>query len=290
MIYIFGRHIDMYRVIMKKRVYKTDDNRIKTNVYRTGTLSLVLVAAAVTLGGCGIVSVPELTEEQTALVTEYAAGLILKYDTLKPEDSLLDEEELNEQAAAEALKRQKEREAKAAAEDYLAKKANASKEKDPDKNADKKDDSSGKKDDAEQAVGDLAQFYGMNDFSIAYEGYELTDSYPTSGDDMLMAMDATDGKTLCVLKFSVTNNSSADTVFDMFYRNPNFYLSIDGGEKVHQQYTLLLDDMAASNDTFAAGQTQQRVLIFEIPQDASVGTMSLQAKNSEGQKGTMHLQ
>ncbi len=44
------------------------------------------------LSGCGLVTMPELTEEQTELVTEYAAGLILKYDPLRPESDLLDEE------------------------------------------------------------------------------------------------------------------------------------------------------------------------------------------------------
>lgn len=269
-----------------------NDNRIKSVSVRTGAVMLATMLASAGLCGCGLVTIPELDEEQTALVTEYAAGLILKYDPLTPETSLLDDEELAKQAQEEALKRQREREAKAAAEDYLAKKANASKNKEEEKKGEESDkESSKKKEDSEQAVGDLAQFYGMNDFSISYTGYELTDSYPTSGSDLLMAMDATEGKTLCVLKFSVTNNSGGDAVFDMFYRSPNFYLSIDGAEKVHQQYTLLLDDMAASNDTFSAGETQERVLIFEVPDSTtSIGTMSMQAKNSDGLKGTMPLQ
>jgi len=252
----------------------------------------VICLAAMNLCGCGLVTIPELTEEQTELVTEYAAGLILKYDPLRPESDLLDEEELTKQSEEEALKRQREREAKAAAEDYLNKKANAEKEKRKDKEEDAENKDKNKNSEpTEAAVGDLAQFYGMDGFSISYTGYELTDSYPTSGSDMLMAMEATEGKTLCVLKFAVTNSSSADTVFDMFYREPNFYLSIDGGEKIHQQYTLLLDDMAASNDTIAAGDTVERVLIFEVPGDTSgIGSMSMQAKNGQGEKGTMILQ
>ncbi len=261
----------------------------KTGLRKTALSAALILGTGIALTGCGLVDMPELTEEQSALVTEYAAGLILKYDVTAMGDKLLSEEELAKGEQEEAEQRQKEREAREAAEEYLAKKANAGK--------DKKNDSDGSSSDAatasaptEQTIGDLADFYGMSGFDISYMGYEISDSYPTSGEDMLMAMDATEGKTLCVLKFNVTNNSGADATFDMFYRNPSFYLSINGGEKVHQQYTLLLDDMAASNDPVAAGETIERVLIFEVPDDVgSISTMSMQAKNAEGLKGTMNL-
>ncbi len=275
-----------YSVHMSKRI-RFCANRI----YKCLIPSVAIILSAATVSGCGLVEMPELTEEQTELVTEYAAGLILKYDLSNPESDLLSEEELARLEEEERLKREKERAAKAAAEDYLAKKANADKEKEQKSSDSSKDQSSGGSQNTDQAVGDLAQFYGMNDFSISYAGYEITDSYPSSGEDMLMAMDATPGKTLCVLKFNVTNNSAAQATFDMFYRNPNFFLTIDGGEKVHQQYTLLLNDMAASNDPVEPGQTLERVLIFEVPNSVqSIGTMSLQAKNQEGVKGTMNLQ
>ncbi len=274
-------------------VHMSKKSRICANrIYRRLIPSVAIVLSAVTVCGCGQTDMPELTEEQTELVTEYAAGLILKYDITNPGDDLLSPEQLAKLEEEERIKREKERAAKAAAEEYLAKKANADKEKKEQKSSDGSDNnSSGGSQSNDQAVGDLAQFYGMSDFSISYAGYELTDSYPSSGEDMLMAMDATAGKTLCVLKFNVTNNSAAQATFDMFYRNPSFFLTIDGGEKVHQQYTLLLNDMAASNDPFEPGQTLERVLIFEVPDSVqSVGTMSLQAKNQEGVKGTMNLQ
>ncbi len=267
-------------------------NRIsgkKTGLRKKALSAVLIFGACIALTGCGLVDMPELTEEQSALVTEYAAGLILKYDITAVGDKLLTEEELAKGELEEAEKRQKEREVKEAAEDYLAKKANAGKDK-KDAGDSSSSDSTASVTPTEQAIGDLADFYGMDGFDVSYTGYEISYSYPTSGEDLLMAMDATPGKTLCILKFNVTNNSGADATFDMFYRSPNFYLSINGGEKVHQQYTLLLDDMAASNDTLLAGQTVERVLIFEVPEDVgSISTMSMQAKNAEGLKGTMNL-
>ncbi len=257
-------------------------------------IAAVAGALGMSMCGCGLVDMPVLTEEQTALVTEYAAGLLLKYDSeYDGDDSLLDDEELAKNEELEAQIRERERAAKAAAEDYLAKQANAKK----DKNKDKKDSSENsdgdqaKSEPSEQTIDDLAGFYGMDGFDITYKGYSLSYSYPDSGEDMLMAMDATAGNQLCVLKYDVTNNSGSDATFDMFYRSPNFYLSVNGEPKVHQQYTLLLDDMAASNDVFAAGETQERVLIFEISDSVSgVDSMTLSAKNSEGAKGSVTLQ
>jgi hypothetical protein len=271
-----------------------DANLIRNRKPSKGCISLIGALAVSLLCGCGnLAGMPTLTEEQTELVTEYAAGLILKHDESFDDGALLDDEELAKQEAQEALQRERDREAKAAAEDYLAKKANADKSKKDkkDKSEDSNDSSSEESKPSEATVADMAAFYGMDSFSISYKGYILTDSYPTSGEDMLMAMDATSGNQLCVLKFDVTNISGSDATFDMFYRNPNFYLNIDGQPQVHQQYTLLLDDMAASNDAFAAGQSEERVLIFEISDSVSdIGSMSLSARNSEGQKGTMPIQ
>ncbi len=260
--------------------------------YRVIVAGAVIIMSAA-MCGCGLIpELPALTEEETQLVTEYAAGLLLEHDINSSGDNLLDEEELAKGEALEAEKRQRDRDAKAAAEDYLAKKANAGKDKkEKDKAGDENaPDESSKAESSNQTVNDLASFYGMDAFSISYKDYVLTDSYPESGEDMLMAMDATPGSTLCVLKFDVTNISGSDATFDMFYRSPNFYLKVNGMDQVHQQYTLLLDDMAAGNDLFAAGSTEERVLIFEVSDSVTdVESMSLTAKNPEGLKGTMPL-
>ena len=41
---------------------------------------LTVTLTAITLSGCALAPVPDMTEEQEKLVAEYAAGLLLKYD------------------------------------------------------------------------------------------------------------------------------------------------------------------------------------------------------------------
>ncbi|MCF0232482.1 MAG: hypothetical protein HUJ63_09520 [Enterococcus sp.] len=41
---------------------------------------MLCVALSFVLGGCGLVPSVELTEEEQKVISEYAAGLLLKYD------------------------------------------------------------------------------------------------------------------------------------------------------------------------------------------------------------------
>ncbi len=252
-------------------------------------LLVSLICACMAMTACGIApEVPELSEEDTKLVTEYAAGLMLKYDT-KYSSKLLDEDALAKEEAIEAEKRQKELAYKQAAESYLAKKQNAKKEE-AKTESDSTSDGSGSGSGSSNQISNIGSFYGLDAFTVDYTGYELCDSYPNGGGDMFMAMDATDGNQLLILKFNVTNSSSEDANFDMFYRSPNFNLSIDGGKNIHQQATLLLDDMAAYNGVIGAGDTEQMVLVFEVDDSISqVGEMVLNVKSDLG-KGQLNLQ
>ena len=76
----------------------------------------------------------------------------------------------------------------------------------------------------------------------------------------------------------------------MFYRNSGFGLSVNGGDRISQQYTLLLDDMAAYNGDIDAGVTEQMILAYEIKEDVSnIDSLVLSLKGDD-KKGSMVLQ
>lgn len=255
-------------------------------------IGLVVLILSTVFTGCGaLVDLPKMDEEQTALVTEYAAGLILKNNEAF-KSGLLDDDELALEATKEAEARERERKIKEAAQQYIANSQNAGKkDKDNGDNSSGTDGGSGSQSaPVEQSVDNVASFYGLDGFNVSYKGYELTDSYPSGGEDMLMAMDASPGKQLCVINFDVTNTSAETSNFDMFYRKPNFYLVTDGGDKVHYQATLLLDDMAAYVGEIGPSETKQMVLVFEVDENvSSFGSLSLNVKN-DSERGTMKLQ
>ena len=245
---------------------------------------LWVLAMTVLLCGCNS-DVPDLTLEQTALISEYATHLLVKHSELS-DRNLLDEKDLEAGMIAEAEERERKLKADEIAQSYLNKEVEMI-------------DGAAKEETADtgeelevvpmQAIGD---FFGEDQFTIDYSSYELCESYPAEGDDeFFMAMDATVGNQLCVVKFSVQNVSSEDNEFDMIGKNSKYMLRMADGETIPAQATLLLDDLSSYRGTIAANTTQQMVLVFEVD-DAVVQMDSSQLvmKNSDGAENIVLLQ
>ncbi|MCR4650933.1 MAG: hypothetical protein K5662_04190 [Lachnospiraceae bacterium] len=231
--------------------------------------SLLVVLCVMMSGmcGCGMLpSLPDLTEEQNAVITEYAAGLMLKYDKNDLTRNLSDEELVKgEQEEAEA--RAREERLKQSAEEYLRKKEAAKMDKAS--NEDKESSDSGSKEEKvekkENVIDDIAGFVGMDEFSVRLSGYDLMDSYPEAGRaDDILSVTSSQGKDLLLLKFDVTNTSSADADFDMFAKKAAFSITFGDGSRIAQEMTLLLDDMSAYKGIITAGSSENMVLIFEV--------------------------
>jgi len=258
---------------------------VKIQFMKRRLLLITTILIMSVLAGCGqLVEMPELSEEETVLVTEYAAGLMLKYD------SKYSEKLLNEDALMKAKEKElKALEQKKAYEEAAAKyRESLEASKEEDSQAATSNEAS--QENTENYIDNIASFYGIDGANVVYTGYSLTDSYPESGDDILFAMDASPGKELLVLNFDVMNVTGNSIDFNMFYRSPNFSLSVNDEKKVHNQSTLLLNDMATYSGNIEAGQTVPMILVFEIP-DSTGEIVSLKMKVSgDNGKGTVLLQ
>lgn len=275
---------------------ENDINVIITTM-RKKIISVLFIVLSLALTGCGaLVQIPEMSEKEEELITEYAAGLMIKYDTRFGKSNLLDEEELEDALNKEKLAREKERAYKKAAEEYLEKKNAAKKESEKNKadseasqnnSSSDSDNQSGEGTSMNPTIDDIASFYGIDGFDVRYTGYELCKSY---SDSVLMDVDADPGKQLLVLEFDVSNVTSEVQNFDMFYKTPGFSVNIDGGSKIKSQGTLMFDDMSAYVGEIGPGASQSMVLIFEIDENiGSFGSLVLNAKNGSD-KGSIILQ
>lgn len=221
-----------------------------------------------------------LTQSEQKLYAEYAAGILMKYNA-GTNMRVLEGQKLikaEEEAAAALEKEQKQGEQTDKAWENTAQEAENQTSKDTTGTA------SGEK----QYISDMASVMGMDMFSVSYAGYDITDSYPESGEDIFFAMDASNGKRLLVEKFYVTNKSSESQDFDMFSKQGKFKTTVNG-KTYKSQYTLLLNDLSMYKGELEAEQTEEMVLIFEIPE--SVETIdSLELSITAGEKtGTMLL-
>lgn len=259
---------------------------MRKNVYRT----IVFAGIAAVLSGCGIPTIPDMTASQEELVTEYAAGLLLKYDD-SFENGILSADELEKAEAEEKEQFEKQEKQKKLAEEYVAKSEAAQKEKEK-----KKQEKENKKEDTEPSVntpnvvdsGNVGAFLNVSDISISYTGYSTTRTYPESGNNVF-SVDAAQGKELVVVSFSISNNSSSDQNVSMDASENKFRLSLGDGSSANSCATLLLDDMSMYKNTMAPGASDNVVLLFEINEGSDLNGATVEMNNGT-QKGIMNLQ
>lgn len=224
-----------------------------------------------------------LTEDEQKMYAEYAAGVLMKYNAGTNMRVLEGQTLRNQEAKEEAAREQAARREQLAAE-YASNKNDSSKKENQ--------SSKGESSSASQGISyisDMSAATGNNAFTVTYAGYEVTDSYPNSGDDILMAIDAGQGKLLLVTKFLVTNVSGQTENFDMFSKQAKFKVNINGtGYK--SQYTLLLDDLSMYKGDVDAGTTIDTVLVFEIPEGVASNINDMELSITiDGTINTMQL-
>ncbi len=231
------------------------------------------ITAAILMTGCGSV-MPDLTEEETEIISEYAAGVLLKYDRVhggrlmsEAEYEMEENKKAEREAAASAAEQQNEEEN--AAEESVA------------SDTEVVDVSQ----DAEVVVpSTIEEYYDIQDITFQYTGYELTDSYPSDSeeDNVFFAMDATEGMQLLVLKFTATNVSSADQTLDMIGYGVRFKVSVNGGSGENVLSTMLLNDMQNYKGVISAGTGTELVSIVEVPQATTVESIDFILRGDAG--------
>lgn len=224
-------------------------------------IGIVLLAiASLTLTACGA-TVPEMTEEESAQVVEYAAGLLLKYDKnyngrLVDEELLADTQE--EPKQPEVIKEEPEM---------------------PQEEAPSVDAAT--QDDSQASNKSVQEFYGIEGVEVIYNGFEVKDIYPDSEEEeVYFAMNAEQGKKLLILNFEMKNITGQSLDIDMVSKGAKFKLSINGGAPRYALTTMLMNDMATFAGTIEAGESENLVLISEILEEeaGSISSVSLVMK------------
>lgn len=220
---------------------------------RATGITAAILTASLLLSGCGN-QIPDMTEEEQAMIVSYAAEVVERHDSNHP--SRLESEEVvelkkEEEAQKEAKKEQLKQEEAAKAEETKNNEASSSE---------------AAKQKVELTLDDVV---GADGFSFSYEGYELDDSYPDTGEETYFAMDATEGQKLLVLKFLAHNVSGEDRELSMVSSGVRFKITA-GGKTQNALTTMLLNDFSNFSETIPGNGTQELVLICEVPADGSV--------------------
>lgn len=227
---------------------------------------------ALLITGCGE-TVPDLNDEQTNLVGEYAANVLLKYDS-NHRKRLMSEEEIK-----------KEEERRAAWDVRIPP---AEDPEVPEKPVKPSGQEAGEKQPTE--YGKLEDFYDFADeVGIEYTGYYVCSSYLEVQDDVPLTLDASQGKEILVLKFQLKNNTDALQKVDLMRRNDSYRVTVNGDYSRTPLTTVLDNDLNTFQGSLMPGASQEIVLLTEIEQGTQISSLKIRLKN-ESKESTVLLE
>lgn len=222
-----------------------------------------LVVAATVLGtaGCGV----ELNDKQTGEVAEYAAGLIVKYDkdynesliypevTPSPIPTLVPKRTYTPTATPSSVR------------------ATDSTGKTP----------SGSNDTPTEGVEcTLEQVLGVKQVTVSCKGAKLVDEYAEKGNDYYRVYPSK-GRKLAVVSLQIKNTS--DTVRRVYLAELgiSYKLKLTDGIICNAQLTVVSNDLNYLNTSIKAKKKKTAVLIFEVPEKATLKGAELEAVSGE---------
>lgn len=233
------------------------------------------VAAALLMTGCG--EMPELTQSETDLISEYAVGVLVKNGTLQG-SRLVDLSELEEEEEEPETEEPMEEETEEESEEDVEEPAEVV-------------DVSQDEEEAQLMVSSVEEYYGIPNIMISYMGCEIADSYPPEEEGAVpfFSMEASPGKQLLVLKFNAQNISGEDQQMNMLGYGATFRVSVNGEASKGALATMLVNDMQTYDDIIPANSTVEMVSIVEVPQGTNPGSIDFILRGN-GEDGTLKLQ
>ena len=250
---------------------------------KKGKVLGLFAMSAMLLTGC-IDAMPELTAEQSDIITEYAAGVLLKYSS-NYNYKIADEEEVLAAMAA----RQEAVEPETAAEtepetDIVQAEGEANQNTSPTEAETETE--------AEQiqfvADLDFAAELGIDDLIIRYQSFEICSAYP--GDNTGFSVDAAQGKKLLVMHFDMEGLPEEDVDCNLFDYEIKMRVNINDTGYTSVLSTLIPNDLGTYMDIVPAGEIVDVVAVAEIDDMTAeeIQTLTLHAA-SNSQSCTVKL-
>ena len=236
------------------------------------------------LSGCG--KVIELTEEENYMVAEYAAELLLKYDRnidlryYSEKVTSTTAEAIDETTAEEpSTEITEETTTTKAAEDNSGDDNTTQSDSSvvtPDEMPEEDVSASDISSNVRDSSYDIADFAGVDTVSIKYAYYMLVDQYPSvDHDGVAITIDAPSGYKLLVLKFNMENKTGDDQYVDMFSKELEYSIIVDGNKKAKQMLTILIDDLYTYQGTVDGNMFEEVVLLFQVSDSVAENIQSL---------------
>ena len=224
---------------------------------KKGKLIGMFVIAMGLLTGC-VDHMPEMTEEQSALIAEYAADMLLKYSPnyiykIADEEVLL-EEEMVEMTTEEMTIEEVTEEQTAEAVEMVEVEVTSTVVEETESTLDVID----------VAEVDFAEIFAMDDVEIRYEDMEICSAYPQGDVGTGFSVNATEGKSLVIMHMLIENISEAVITCDLFEKDLDVSVNINDGNYKKASNTMLVNDFITYMEEIPVGESREAVIVAEV--------------------------
>ena len=234
------------------------------------------------LAGCGE-EMYELTPEEEAIITSYAAHIVAKYNKKQPEGYtyVYEEPKEDEPEPVETVSGDEVVSGDEAVSDNEAEEPKEEPKKD-DKSADEEDIENDTTQIADNGSA-MAEALGIKGARLVYTGIQFTSIYDTVYPEA--------GNKLMILHFTLVNEKESNLKVSVLDVSPVFRASLNGANAATGDISILSDDLSTYTGTIPAGESDNVMLLFQVPADTgeSVDSLKLQIR-AGGNSTTFTLQ
>ena len=246
-------------------------------------IAATLVAAAVTLGGCGE-ALYEMTPEEQEAVVSYASHAVAKFNNFQKDGEVFVRKDILEE---DTDTQEKAQDVQTPPEDGAAGNTDAAPKTDDSQdgaeNAGSPSAPQGQETESSSTIGEALD---LGVIRADFMGSSLCATYEKSAS---YAVDAPPGSQLLVKNVKLVNQSSEDLAIDILAMTPAFSVTVNGEYTAAAQTTILPNDLSTFQGSLLAGESGDTVLLFEIPQEISaVSDLSLKV-TMNGSQNTIKL-
>ena len=220
-------------------------------------IAFLLLTLFLVLSLCGCVNGPDISEEQSDLVAEYAAGVLLRYSN-QYDRRLITKEQIEKE------NQKKNADSTAVPETTTAPSATPTPV--PSSADEPVPDGSGTETQAtEQPTVVLNEIYRVEGLDFSYQSYRFCKKYNSQ-------IKAEDGQILLVVEFNVKNQSGKKKKVSLGKKKISYKLTVDNSE--YQPSISILENMGLNylDTTIPAGKSENAVLIFRMAEERKEAT------------------
>lgn len=249
-----------------------DSNIRGMDMIRRKLTLLILSLCAMFLVGCE--KVVDLTDEETQLIAEYAAELLLKYD-INYVDRIDEGNQKAEEMSSESLESTMNGEitTEVITDNTATEEATMEQGAEIDL-----EDAKSEEDTIIGTQKDIAAIAGIEGAKITFREYSVVDKYPTTGEQSdFLFLDASEGYRLLVLHFDVENTTSDILPVSLIDKGLEYRIVCNGTKAANSMLTILMDDLGTLDTKVEPDTPQEAVLIFQISDEMQddIETMDL---------------